>query len=186
MAYRIFTKRGYDLFDVASVLQKSIRRGDTKTAGYFALELEASGYVKYLWRRLFVISAEDIAGCVTQEIEALHRAFLHVNQGRKKMDKPEGRLFIAKAVILLTQAFKCRDADHLIIYVYDREKISKKKVDVLLKSVTEADRMEIPEYAYDCHTVKGKAMGKTKEDFLRAEFEALRPRGKGLFDDFLS
>ncbi len=186
MSYRMFTKRGYELFEVASALQKSIRRGDAKTAGYFALELEASGFVKYLWRRLFVISAEDIAGCVTQEVEALYKGFIHVNYKSKKLDKPEGRLFIAKAVILLAQAFKCRDADHLIIYVYDRENISKKEVDELIKSVTEADKMDIPEYAYDCHTIKGKSRGKTKEDFLKTEFESLNPRGKGLFDEFLS
>jgi hypothetical protein len=28
-------------------------------------------------------------------------------------------------------------------------------------------------------------MGKTKEDFLKAEFESLKPRIKGLFDDLL-
>jgi len=185
MAYKMFTKRGYRLFDVVSALQKSIRRGDAKTAGYFALEMEASGYVRYLWRRLFVISAEDIAGCVTQEVEALYNAFLHVNAKNKKLDRPEGRLFIAKAVILLAKAHKCRDADHLIIYVYDRKKIQKQEVENLLKSVTESDRKEIPEYAYDCHTSKGKAMGKTKEDFLKSEFEALNPREKGLFDEFV-
>lgn len=185
MAYKMFTKHGYKLFDVVSALQKSIRRGDAKTAGYFALEMEASGYVRYLWRRLFVISAEDIAGCVTQEVEALHNTFLHVNAKSKKLDRPEGRLFIAKAVILLAKAYKCRDADHLIIHVYDREKIRNDDIDCLLKKVTEADRMDIPEYAYDCHTSKGKAMGKTKEDFLKAEFEALNPRERGLFDGFV-
>lgn len=185
MAYRMFTKRGYDLFEVASALQKSIRRGDAKTAGYMALELEASGYRRYVWKRLFVISAEDIAGCVTKEVEALYNAFMRINEGVKKLDKPEGRIFIAKASILLAQAYKSRDADHLIIYVYDREKISNKKANNILKTVTEADKMEIPEYAYDCHTAKGKAMGKTKEDFLKTEFEALNPRDKGLFDEYV-
>ena len=37
MQYKILTKRGYELLDVASVLQKSIRRGDTKKAGYFGV-----------------------------------------------------------------------------------------------------------------------------------------------------
>jgi len=185
MGYRMFTKRGYSLFDVASALQKSIRRGDAELAGYFALELEASGYVRYCWKRLLVISAEDIAGCVTQEVMALHKAFMHVNQGAKKLDKPEGRLFLAKAAILLAQAKKCRDSDHLIIFVYDRNKINNAKVEKMIKSLTEAEKKEIPGYAFDCHTIKGKAMGKTKEDFLKEEFEALSPREKGLFDGYV-
>ena len=36
---QIFTQRGYDFYEVASALQKSIRRGDVKLAGYMALEL---------------------------------------------------------------------------------------------------------------------------------------------------
>lgn len=182
----MFTKRGYDLFDVTSAMQKSIRRGDAGTAGYFALELYASGFIRYVWKRLLVISAEDIAGQVTQEINALHDAFLKVNKGSKKLDRPEGRLFIAKAVILLSEAYKCRDADHLIIYLYDRKGVSDDRVRVLLEEVTESDRRDIPEYAFDCHTPRGKAMGKTKEDFLKTEFEALEPRIKGLFDGFLN
>ena len=179
------TKRGYDLFSVVSALQKSIRRGDITTAGYFALELEASGYVRYLWRRLMVISAEDIAGAITQEVVALHEAFMHVNKGAKKLDKPEGRLFISKAVILLAKAYKCRDSDHLIVYLYDRRKITDEQANKLLDDVTEADKRDIPEYAFDCHTRQGKLAGKTKDDFLEAEFEALEPREKGLFDGYV-
>jgi replication-associated recombination protein RarA len=185
MSYRMFTKRGYDLFDVASALQKSIRRGDAKTAGYFALELEASGYTNYLWKRLFVISAEDIAGCVTQEILALHSAYVLINKGIAKGKAPKGRIFISKAAILLSEAYKCRDADHLIIYLYDQKGITDERAKALIEDVTESDRKDIPEYAFDCHTARGKAMGKTKEDFLKAEFESLKPRIKGLFDDLL-
>ena len=166
-------------------MQKSIRRGDADTAVYFALELYASGFIRYVWKRLLVISAEDIAGQVTQVINALHKAFLKVNKGCKKQNKPEGRLFIAKAVILLSEAFKCRDADHLIIYLYDQKRVADERVKALLDEVTEADRKAIPEYAFDCHTVRGKAMGKTKADFLRTEFESLKPKIKGLFDDLL-
>ena len=36
---RLRTKRGYDLGEVASAMQKAIRRADTKLAGYWALEL---------------------------------------------------------------------------------------------------------------------------------------------------
>jgi hypothetical protein len=32
----------------------------------------------------------------------------------------------------------------------------------------------VPDYAFDCHTRRGKAMGKTKADFFQAEQAALR------------
>jgi hypothetical protein len=117
--------------------------------------------------------------------QALHDAFLKVNKGNKKLDRPEGRLFIAKAVILLSEAYKCRDADHVIIYLYDQKGISDEQVEALLEEVTETDRKAIPEYTFDCHTARGKAMGKTKEDFLRTEFESLTPKIKGLFEDLV-
>ena len=37
--YELRTVRGYDFYEVASALQKAIRRSDAKVAGYFALEL---------------------------------------------------------------------------------------------------------------------------------------------------
>jgi hypothetical protein len=34
----------------------------------------------------------------------------------------------------------------------------------------------------DCHTSAGKRAGKTKKDFFRDEYQALKPREPGLFD----
>ena len=184
--YGVTTARGYNLFDVASALQKSIRRGKADTAVYFALELYASGYWQYVWKRLLVISAEDCAGCITQEVKALYDAFLTVNKSNKKMDKPEGRLFLSKAAILLARAYKCRDADHGIIFLYDRQKLTDEEVLAFLRELKPQEKLrEIPDYAYDCHTAKGRAAGKTKEDFLKSEAAALKPRVQGLFDGFI-
>ena len=63
------TKRGYDLYEVASALQKAIRRNETAIAGYFALELLESGYHNYVWKKLLTISAEDCHGVITQEFD---------------------------------------------------------------------------------------------------------------------
>ena len=43
------TKRGYQFSEVSSAMQKAIRRGDAKLAGYWALELWESGFGKYCW-----------------------------------------------------------------------------------------------------------------------------------------
>ena len=67
----IRTTNGYDFFEVSSAMQKAIRRGDARTAGFFALELWHSGYRDYVWKRLFTISAEDCYGIITAEVEAL-------------------------------------------------------------------------------------------------------------------
>src|SRR5688572_25105589 len=62
--------------EVAPCLQKASRRGDTALAGYMAIEMSESGYATYCWKRLLIISAEDCAGLITQEIKALHDAWL--------------------------------------------------------------------------------------------------------------
>jgi replication-associated recombination protein RarA len=180
MGYRpLQTKRGYDFGEVASAFQKAIRRGDARLAGYWGLELYDSGFRDYTWKRLLVISAEDCAGIITQEVEALFRSHKFATRGRNE-DKRPCRVFVAKAIILLSQAAKCRDADHLIWKVYE----AGIEPEILLADLEAArDSIEpIPDYAYDCHTAKGKRAGKTKDDFLKAEFEALKPRVPGLFD----
>jgi replication-associated recombination protein RarA len=99
-------------------MQKAIRRADTRLAGYWALELWASGYGNYVWKRLLTVSAEDVWGLITSEIKALHDSYALVNKG-KPVREHKGRIFISKAVILLCAARKNRDADHLQNFVYD-------------------------------------------------------------------
>lgn len=183
-AKAIYTKRGYNLFEVASCLQKAIRRGDAALAGYMALELFESGFHQYCWKRLLTTSAEDCAGIITSEVRALYDSFIQLNEGAKK---PRSRIFISKAVIVLCAARKSRDADHLQNFVYDRKMIDAEK---LTAAIDEARRnpenIELPEYTFDVHTKKGRARGKTKADFFQSEFLALQPRERGVFDDLVT
>jgi replication-associated recombination protein RarA len=176
----IRTIRGYRLSEVASALQKTIRRGDARLAGYFAIEMFESNFREYLWRRLLTISAEDCWGVITGEIEALYRSWGNIN----RVKKGGGRIFASKAVILLCQARKCRDADHLTNLVYDPRRIDERQ---LMADLEEARKTPepIPDYAFDCHTQVGRSRGKTKAGFFRDEFNALNPRQPGLFDDDL-
>jgi replication-associated recombination protein RarA len=176
---QIITKNGYDFYEVASSVQKAVRRNDPAIAGYFALELYHSGYWKYIWKRLFVISAEDCGGIITHEVESLFRGFLFVNEG-KPFEK--GRIFISKAVLLLCECIKNRDSDHLQNFVYDKKMLKEGRVEEYLKSITKSDRKSIPEYAYDVHTQRGRMLGKSKTDFFDEELHALNPRQVGLFD----
>ena len=171
------TIRGYAFGEVASALQKAIRRGDARLAGYWAVELFESNYREYVWRRLLTISAEDCWGILTAEIEALYRSWQVID----KQKKGGGRIFVSKAVILLALAKKSRDADHLTNLVYDPKAIDESTLDASLEEARKSQEA-IPDYALDCHTRAGKRAGKTKKDFFREEHKALEPRQLGLFD----
>ena len=177
MSPLIRTTRGYVLLEVASALQKAIRRGDARLAGYWTIELFESGFREYVWRRLLTISAEDCWGVITHEVEALFRSWQLID----KKKKGGGRIFAAKAAILLAQAAKCRDADHLTNLVYDPDKVDAVAIERDMEEAR-AHPEAIPDYAFDCHTAKGRKAGKTKADFFQAEHEALTPRKPGLFD----
>lgn len=178
MGYDLRTKRGYDFYAVTSSVQKAIRRNRPDIAGYFALELFHSGFDNYLWKRLLTISAEDCFGAITREVSALRDAYLFVNKGKKEK---KGRIFISKAVLLLCAAVKSRDADVLQCVIYDKEKIARADIEAFIREWEESDKKDIPEYAWDCHTRKGKAMGKTKEDFFKEEQAGLQPEQRTLF-----
>ena len=181
MHNQILTKRKYDFYEVTSAMQKAIRRGDARFAGYWAIELFESGYHNYVWKRLLTISAEDCFGIITKEVRALEQSFDFINVARAKGKPVKGRVFISKAVILLAQCKKCRDADHLTNLIYDRMNIDEEKLKEELLQVRK-ERKELPDYAYDIHTQRGRMMGKTKDNFIREEFDALKPRVQGEFD----
>lgn len=174
----IRTINGYDFFEVSSAMQKAIRRSDERVAGYMALELWHSGYRDYVWKRLYTISAEDCFGLITHEIEALWQGHELVNKNSKE---PKGRIFVSKAVLLLCHVRKNRDADHLQNFIYDQRLVDPEPwfEDVRRNPIP------IPEYTFDVHTRKGKKMGRTKEQFFKAELEALQPREPGLFDGLI-
>ncbi len=172
------TVSGYNFFEVSSAMQKAIRRADAMVAGFFALELWHSGYRDYVWKRLYTISAEDCYGLITSEIEALWQGHELVN---KNHPEGKGRIFVSKAVLLLCECRKNRDADHLQNFIYDHNMVD---VEYWIHDVRRYP-IPIPDYTYDVHTAKGKKYNRTKEEFFRDEYEALQPRVPGLFDDLV-
>lgn len=177
------TKGGYDFYEVASLLQKSLRRGDTTLAARAANELFPQ-YTNYIWNRLMTVSAEDCASLVTSEIVALYDGWLKVNNGKAGS---KGRVFIAKAIIILAKCKHARDADELNLLVSDRYPEDMFGAEVVgqvedLIGVNTADDFEIPPYVYDVHTRRGKRMGKTKPQFMREESDALTDKST-VFDN---
>lgn len=181
------TVNGYLLSEAISAMQKEIRRGNAKLAGFWALEVWSGekGYDQYVWRRLLVISAEDVAGYVTQEIAALHAAYNLINEHTRRGER-RGRIFISKAVLLLSAADKSRDPDHLQNLVYDQGLgRTDAEIEASLDDVRR-EPIEVPDFAYDCHTSRGKKAGRTKAQFFAEEHAALKPRAPGLFDNLVA
>lgn len=148
---KVTTKKGYDFFEATSAFQKAIRRGDETTALYFMVEFWNSGYEKYLWKRIRVITSEDVGLAspgMPAIIHALYQSYWDVEK-ENKLNRPE-RMFMTHAVVALCRAPKSRLVDYQLVKIW-REHDSVK--------------LEIPDYAYDMHNFKGKQMKRGIDHF---------------------
>lgn len=186
---RVLTKNGHDLFVMASLLQKSLRRGDVVLASKACVELLPQ-FSNYCWNRLLIVSAEDTNDMVTGEIVALWQAFEKIKKNTNYGDPTT--IFHLKAIVLLAKARHSRDTDELFHLV-----VAKIPDEVLLEALEQARGVfedpspadfEIPEWVYDKHTRQGKQRGATLEDFLRDEHDALSDRTSifANFDEMLN
>ena len=85
------TPGGYLMGEVASAMQKEIRRGHEREALFWATELDLAGYGDYVWKRLRIIASEDVGLADTERgdrgpgaVRELGRAEA---QGRRKGTK---------------------------------------------------------------------------------------------------
>ncbi len=182
MAYDLTTRHGHNMYDMASLLQKSIRRGDYQRAGYAAMELFGR-YNKYLWRRLLVISAEDCWGIMTKEIIALKLAEDQCFGDRKGYDKDP--IFVAKAITLLCMAKKNRDACYFACnFMLPDTTLDETDFEHVDITACTLPGNGIPDWVFDIHTLTGRMKGKTDLDMVITEQDALTPHQIGLFDDY--
>jgi len=160
----IQTQNGYPLDQVASALQKEIRRGNEEGALYWALELFPR-FHNYLWKRLLTISVEDVADdTINTIVLSNYQSFEICNKDAKPKSNGKGKdirhdLFIARAVKVLARAEKSRETDHYIIY---------------MQGFRKKNKLDIPEYAKDVHTKEGRQNGQTKKDFIPREQRDLK------------
>lgn len=148
MSYQILTRKNYDFFECSSAFQKSIRRGVERDAIFFGTELAGSGYAQYLWKRMLIISSEDIGlanpNIVTQ-IQSLYQNW----QVIAAKNHEEAIIPIINAILLLARSPKSRLVDNAKMFA--------------LKSDY---RPAVPDYALDTHTRRGKKMGRSLQFFL--------------------
>lgn len=144
-SFQLLTQKGYDFFEVSSAFQKAIRRNKEEEACYWATELYNSGYDKYIWKRLLIITSEDIGiaePTMPATIKALFDTYFWL-KNEKVGDQIRLQLF--HAIILLCRAKKSRICDWSKNYFYHKH---------------ETHNLEIPDYALDVHTRRGKAKGR--------------------------
>lgn len=144
---QILTQKGYDFFEISSAFQKSVRRGKIDESCYWATELLNSNYHKYLWKRILIITVEDIGIAEPDaivRIKALHDTFFSLI-GHYKVETKEPRIMVYQAIYYLCKAPKTRLADYMKNYYH--------------QSHNERN-LEIPDYALDIHTRKGKMKGR--------------------------
>lgn len=152
MEHTLTTKNGYDLFEVSSAFQKAIRRGIEKEALYWGLELFESNYYKYAWKRLLIMSAEDI-GLANPELIVQVKSLLDTSEMIQKVDKDKtpSVLHFILSVLLCVRSPKSRIVDNALNYI--------------MKIRHNGERLEIPDYCLDKHTRRGKMLGRTWKDF---------------------
>jgi replication-associated recombination protein RarA len=145
------TARGYDIYELLSALQKDIRRCNEYPALHWAIELETFN-VKMLWNRLRVIASEDIGLAnpnATLLIDVLEKQY-YTSVERKN---DSCRLFLVHAILYLARSPKSRIVDDLLITAYGNIKFN-------------GEKLPIPDYALDKHTLKGKKMGRCLQYFI--------------------
>lgn len=156
MSYKITTAKGYDFFEVSSAFQKSIRRGMEEEAIYWGLELFESNFAEYAFKRMIIMTSEDIGLAepnMPANIQALFQNFDFLRKKKDTKKKPE-RVVYMHAIMMLVRAKKSRVVDNALIYFHEKHKASTVR------------SHPIPEYTFDQHTYKGKRMGRGFRYFM--------------------
>lgn len=148
------TLNGLNAPDVISGLQKHIRRGEEELACQAACELlysGAKGHAGWLLNRLVIISHEDI-GLANPQAVMFTAATIDQARTLLKENKIDGvALLVANVILMLSRSLKSRLGGHFVAAAGCQVRLGKP--------------YEIPDYAYDMHTAKGRAAKKDLEDF---------------------
>jgi hypothetical protein len=153
--------------ELLSALQKFIRRGMEYEALHTAFELEENFVFNLLWNDLKIIASEDVGFAfplMPVLIDTLYKHYVErkpkqkkideflIEKNEEKDDKKPWLLFLSNAVVCLCRLQKNRSADDLLNVVCLERK--------------SGIGVQIPDFALDKHTIKGRANGKGWKDFF--------------------
>ena len=140
-AYTV-SKHGISADLLISAVQKCIRRGQEDLAMRFAYELYITSpfHEEKLWARLQVIAVEDIGFGDTNALILVRT----LNEVRKEFEYTDGDrpIFFLYAIRYLCRQKKERSTDHI--------------KNIIMKENAKGEIPEIPDYAIDMHTNKGR------------------------------
>src|SRR5450755_989479 len=166
--YKVTTVNGHLLPEVVSALQKCIRRGQVDDALYWAVDMYLTGYDEYAWKRLRIMASEDVGPAepnLPATIAALYSTYSDLKKKKDETHAPQ-RLQFVHAVILLATARKNRVVDHALIHHFGNHAGLKR---------------DIPDYALDKHTARGKRMGRGAEHFFAKGIRLMNESGEDAY-----
>jgi replication-associated recombination protein RarA len=152
---QLMTEGGYLNSECTSAMQKCIRRGLDEEALFWATELDLAGYGAYVWRRLQIIASEDIGLAdpnICVQVRALYENWIEQRKNaHKERRNVTGRIFLVHAVLICARAKKSRMVDTATITIYESER----------------PQREIPDFALDMHTAKGRGAQRGVDHFFK-------------------
>ncbi len=143
----------YALSEVLSAVIKEIRRGKKEEAIYWAYQMEKSGQeaVEFLWESLAICALEDVGLADPNAINVV------MNTKKFFEELPTGyigrSLAVVNVVAYLSTCPKSRLTDEMLF-------------DLMQQLEESGPTKEIPDYALDHHTKRGKEMGRDELFFF--------------------
>jgi replication-associated recombination protein RarA len=163
--WNLATLNGYRADEVVSALQKAVRRGDGDGAVYWAHEMNLSGLGAWAWRRLLIITSEDV-GLAEPNAPAVVNGLYQISQVLlAHQQKPAAGEKVQHPWLELLQA----------TWYLARCPKNRELADMATLFEIRAQRrqfLEVPDTALDMHTRRGRAMGRGA-----AHFEDDSPQG---------
>lgn len=146
MPYQIKLVNDYPFDEVASALQKTIRRNREYEACYWAFIIHESGYYKYVWKRLMIIASEDVGNGTPEACLVVHSLQQNYHNAitADNRTKNDALQFIMQAVMYLCRAQKSREADSI--------------TNLIRTNFEQKNLLEVPEFAVDVHTRRGRTI----------------------------
>ena len=167
------TKNGLPSMACVSAMQKCIRRGMEREAMEFACELlhTSKGFHTMVCNRLELISHEDIDTAADQQIVPFVKAACDQARAWYEPENPgKARMALGNAIRMMCRAKKSREGDHF-------------QAAIGLRSLLAGFKPEIPDWANDGHTIKGKAQGRGVEFFRQESTKLEPPAPKDAYED---
>lgn len=160
---------GYQFDEVASALQKCIRRNLEYDACWWAFIIHESKYHKYVWKRLVIIASEDV-GNANPDAAMLVSSLLYNYQfaiTATNRSKNDALVFLFQAITYLCRSQKTREADSLVNLIRTEHAGGK--------------HLDVPEFALDVHTKRGRQILGNWMDGTQDEVDA---RHRLWFDEY--